>query len=97
MTVLILSFVDKKTDNYDNKLLDNYIKEQIAMIMGERPSILTSKKSTNYKASSNMEEKLQCSDLYHMGLPFWCSSISCMFTYIAVVNYVMIASSVLQV
>ena len=60
LVVLILSFVDWKADKHDYKLLDKYIKEQTAMILGEnRPSDMTkSRNTTSYKSSRNMEEKL---------------------------------------
>jgi len=51
---------------------------------------------TTFKQGEDIEEAFKCSDLKLLEIPFWLTCLSCMCTYIAVINFVAIGSAVLQ-
>lgn len=95
--------IDKQAEDHDAKILMEYINEQKRAlgIPTTSPTIDTTRKShsTINRLSMNtsvfQEERIQLKDIRNLSLPFWFSCLSCMFTYISVVNYVMIISAVL--
>ena len=92
--------LDKLADNHDNILLSNYIKEQKrALGIPVSPSIAGKSSvprfTTFNQASIETQDRIQWSDLKSLSKTYWFSCLACCFTYISVINYVMITSAIL--
>mmetsp|Transcript_13036 Transcript_13036/g.20232 ORF Transcript_13036/g.20232 Transcript_13036/m.20232 type:complete len:254 (-) Transcript_13036:134-895(-) len=51
---------------------------------------------TTFKQGEDIEESFKCKDIKLLEIPFWLTCLSCMCTYIAVINFVVVGSAMLQ-
>ena len=101
--VAIMTMIDKKTEEYDSKLLTRFIKEKrenerriFEETRGDEDSDMQELNITKrFKQAEDIEETFKCSDIKDFEIPFWLTCLSCMCTYIAVINSIVIGSSVL--
>lgn len=110
--VLILTYLDYKTEVYDKKLLTTYVKDKKEKAKKEKlyqklqrqaePSSFDFGGEDDveyyklFKQGEDIDENFKCKDLKDLELPFWLTCLSCMCTYIAIINSIVIGSSVLQ-
>ena len=86
--VILLSFIDKTTTERDNQLLDDLVDN----IRGQAGTMTQDNKS---RYTEMIKEHFQFSDFKLFTKAFWCTSLSCMFMQISIVNSIVIGSSVL--
>jgi len=103
LLVLVMVMVDKSAEKHDDIVLLNYITEQkIALGIPVNPSAMTSdngpssgQRYTTFNQTVDSENNISMKDIYNLSSTYWFSCLACCFTYISVVNYVMIFSAIL--